>query len=429
MRAHRALGIAVLVAALGGLAPAELRAESATTDQAIARASWLLRRNPRDAVAYHRLGDAYIRKWRETGDVGSLERAEDALRRALAIAPELGGASRRLAYALYLRHEFTEAMPHAERAIALDPGDADAYGILGDARLEIGDYAQAEDAYRRMLELRADLASLSRRAGLESLRGDPAAAIADLERAIAEGRTGRRPPESIAWAQWQLGAEHWALGNVEAAEAAHLAALETFPGYYRAAAGLAQVRVAQARDADAIELYLRALRTVPLPEHAAALGDLYTKLGRHDEARKQYDLVEYIGRLDRINQALYNRELAYFYADHDVNPAAALALAEREQQARRDIYADDLLAWALYRNGRARDAVEPMRRALRLGTRDAKLFFHAGMIHRDLGELDTARDYLRRALTTNPHFHVLLAPLAARTLRAIEAATASAATP
>ena len=112
-----------------------------------------------------------------------------------------------------------------------------------------------------------------------------------------------------------------------------------------------------------------------------------------------------------------------------MNPAAALALAEREQQARRDIYADDLLAWALYRNGRARDAVEPMRRALRLGTRDAKLFFHAGMIHRDLGELDTARDYLRRALTTNPHFHVLLAPLAVRTLRAIEAATVSAATP
>ena len=42
-------------------------------------------------------------------------------------------------------------------------------------------------------------------------------------------------------------------------------------------------------------------------------------MGRSDDAKKQYALVEYIGRLSALNQVLYNRELAYFYADHDVN--------------------------------------------------------------------------------------------------------------
>lgn len=55
--------------------------------------------------------------------------------------------------------------------------------------------------------------------------------------------------------------------------------------------------------------------------------------------------------------------------------------------------------------------------ALKPGTKDAKLFFHAGMIERALGDRDSARDYLARALATNPEFHPLQAPVAARALR------------
>jgi tetratricopeptide (TPR) repeat protein len=405
--------------------PSVVVAQSEPTDEAIARATWLLGRNPRDARAHYRLGDAYIRKSRETGDVSYLGRAEDALRRAQALAPELAGASRHLAYALYLRHDFAGAAAQADRAIALDPGDAHAHAVLGDARLEVGDYEGAEDAYRRMLALRTDLAALSRRSALKRLRGDVTGAIADLELAIASGRASPHPAESVAWVQWQLGAERFAIGEVAAAEASFRASLETYPGYHRALAGLAQVRVAQSRHAEAAELYRKALRVVPLPDYAAALGEVYTKLGRPDEARKQHDLVEYMGRLNALNAVLYNRELATFYADHDVKVTEALALAEREREIRRDIYAADLYAWALYRNGRAKEAVAPMREALRLGTRDARLFFHAGLIHRDAGEPVAAKTYLRLALATNPHFHPRFADVAREALAALESSAAA----
>jgi len=126
--------------------------------------------------------------------------------------------------------------------------------------------------------------------------------------------------------------------------------------------------------------------------------------------------VEFIGRLNALNKTIYNRELALFYADHDMKPAEALALAERELQARRDIYTYDVLAWALYRNGRAREAAAAMAEALKLGTRDARLYFHAGMIHMALGDAEQARDYLARALAVNPRFHPLHADVATRAL-------------
>jgi cytochrome c-type biogenesis protein CcmH/NrfG len=61
----------------------------------------ILRRNPGDARTYHRLGDALVRKARESGDVAYLDRAEAALRTSLELGPANAGAWRHLAYVFY----------------------------------------------------------------------------------------------------------------------------------------------------------------------------------------------------------------------------------------------------------------------------------------------------------------------------------------
>ena len=411
-RSCLAVALTVLAVALTTAAP---RAET-LPDQAIQREQLTLRRRPRDAGAYLRLGDAYVQKARATGDMSYLDLAAESLRQSLAIAPTNAGAVRHLAHVFASRHDFPAAVSQALQALALDPRDGDAWGVLGDAYLELGLYDRAREAYDAMIRLKGNLASHARMSGLESVRGNPRGSIDQLRRAIASGRSASQPRESIAWAEWQLGAEHFAIGEVAAAEAQFEAALHTFPGYYRALAGLAQVRVAQGRHGDAVLLYNKALAIAPFPEYASALGDLYTRMGRPGEASKQYELVEYIGRLNALNRVLYNRELAYFYADHDRKVEVAVELAQSEIESRRDIYGYDVLAWALYKSGRPEEALGPMNEALRLGTRDAKLFFHAGMIHQALGHRERAREYLAQALATNPHFHVLLADEAARVL-------------
>ena len=77
------------------------------------------------------------------------------------------------------------------------------------------------------------------------MRGDGGGAIVDLERAIAAGKAAKQPAESIAWAEWQLGSDHFILGKLEKAESYYRQSLETYPNYYRALAGMAQVRAAQ----------------------------------------------------------------------------------------------------------------------------------------------------------------------------------------
>lgn len=412
----------IIVAVLLSLGvPSDLTwAQSTATDQAILRYQRLLQRHARDATVYYRLGDAYLQKARGTGDITYINLAETSLQRCLEIAPEHSGAARHLAYAMYMRHGFDEAAVQAQKAAALDPSDSHAYGILGDAYLEVGNYEAAAHAYRRMIQLQGDLYAYSRLSGLKSLQGDTDGAIADLKRAIQLGQAQERPSESIAWAMWQLGNESLALGKLPAAEASYLDALKIFPNYYRALAGLAQVRAAQQRYPEAIDLYRKAIAIVPLPDYAAALGDVYTKLGHAGDAQKSYDLVEYIGYLNTLNKVLYNRELAYFYADHDRKLPEALELARRELEVRQDIYAYDVLAWALYKHDQPQEARTAITAALQLGTKDARLFFHAGMIHHRLGDHDKARDYLQHALATNPYFHVLHVAVAERTLQALE---------
>jgi tetratricopeptide (TPR) repeat protein len=401
---------------MSALVPADVEAQPSTPDRAIQLQQRRLQRNPYDAASYHRLGEAYIQKGRESGDMSYFDLAEQSLRKSIDLAPTNAGAVRHLAFVFSSRHDFEQAVVQATRALELDPSDGDAYGVLGDALLELGKYHEADAAFRRMLEIKRDLSSYARRSGLETLNGNSARSIADLERAIEVGRANGQPRESIAWAEWQLGEEHFAVGDLKAAESSYRRAGATYPGYYRAHSGLARVRAAQGRYPEAIDLYRKAMGVIPLPEYAVALGDLYTKIGRSADANQQYALVEYMARLNALNRTLYNRELVYFYADRGVKLPEALELASREIEVRKDIYGYDALAWALYRSGRADEAYAPMKQALRLGTRDARLFYHAGMIAGRLGKTAEAIVHLERALAINSNFHVLQADVARATL-------------
>ena len=412
---HSALALCFTLLMLAVSTQLAWTAES-LSDRAIAQSQFKIRRHPNNPAGYYQLGDAYVQKSRESGDNSYLDLAEQALKKSLSLNPQQSGVRRHLAHVLASRHDFEGAAAEAQKAIALDPTDMDAHGVLGDAYLETGKPEQAEQAYKTMMTLKESLSSYSRRSGMKSLKGDASGAIADLKTAIELGKQEKQPKESIAWAQWQLGAEYYAIGKLAEAENEYLQALETYPKYYRSLAGLAQVRAAQERYPEAIELYREAINTVPMPEYVAALGDVHAKSGNQNEARKQYELVEYIGQLSALNKALYNRELAYFYADHDIKLQQGLELAQRELNYRRDIYAYDVMAWNLFKNGKAEEACEAVSQALKLGTQDAKLHYHAGMIYHRLGEKEKAREHLSRALTINPHFHIFFADNAKRVL-------------
>jgi tetratricopeptide (TPR) repeat protein len=361
-------------------------------------------------AALAQLGLAYLQKARETNDPTYYAQAENAFTRTLALNPGAFDAVAGMGALQMARHQFGSALQWGARAQALSPQKAYAYGVIGDAQTELGQYEQAIASFQRMIDLRPDLSSYARVSYARELHGDVPGALAAMEQAATAGGPA---PENVAWTHWQLGDLYFNSGQVAQAEQEYTVALHAFPDYLHAQAGLARVRAAQGRPVEAIALYQQAVANVPLPQYVQELGDLYAATGDVARARQQYDLVLYTFHVFAVNGVDVGIEQAAFLADQDTRAAEAVQLATRAAQTRHDINTEDRLAWALYRAGRAPDALAAEQQALRLGTPNALFYFHLGLIYDRLGDGAQARQTMRKALAINPHFSIKYAPQAA----------------
>ena len=150
------------------------------------------------------------------------------------------------------------------------------------------------------------------------------------------------------------------------------------------------------------------------------LGDLYEVTGEPEQASQQYKLLSTIEKLHRANGVDMDMEIALFNADHDQNLEETVALARKAYAIRPSIHAADTLAWTLYKTGQYEEAQEYSAQALQLGTKDALKLFHAGMIAHALHNDQQAQGYLEQALEINPHFSILFAEQAQKTLQLIQ---------
>ena len=120
-------------------------------------------------------------------------------------------------------------------------------------------------------------------------------------------------------------------------------------------------------------------------------------------------------RVYAANGVTIDLELAAFTAAHG-DPSEAVELARHAYEQRPTIHAADTLAWALHRSGEDREADRYAREALRLGSRDARILYHAGAIAVAVGDTARARELLTQSLADNPAFSPLDGPRAERLL-------------
>lgn len=428
-RPFLAIALAVVIAALallGGvvreshsapataLAPpaaaAQLRAGFGAGDTRVlvSRLQREVRARP-SASGYSLLGLAYEQRARETGDASYYSRAGGVFRRALELAPDDRDALIGIGSLALSRHEFGRALDLGRRALRQDPESARAYGVIGDALIELGRYQEAFAAFDRMTALKPNGSAYARVAYARELIGRTAQAEKAFELAL-DASAGQK--EAYAWNAVQLGKLQWAQGRSGEAETAYRAALTVFPGYVYAFDALALVEAARGRPARAIALQRRAVDSVPLPQFVAQLADLLRSSGDRAGANDQLALYAVISKLQTANGVRTDLETALFQADHGIRLRDTLSLARSARALRPSVQGDDVLAWALVRNGRCGEALAASKRALRLGTRDALMFFHRAEIERCLGHAETARAWYRKALDLNPHFSLLWSPVA-----------------
>jgi len=402
-------------AAVGGALPAavaeQLQKGFAAGDTAaeITGLQAELRDDPANVKALATLGLAYQQRVRETGDATYYGKAEGVLRRALALAPRDLVATAGLGQLGLARHRFRAALDLGLAARRISPTTAGVYGVIGDAELELGRYGRAFRSFDRMAALKPSVASYARVSYARELLGDVSGAEHAMELA-ASAAVGER--EAASWTHVQLGLLY--LGHAQPVRAEHELniALTLDPVYYVALDGMAQVQAVLGRLRTAIGYERRAVDRVPLPQQVGFLGDLYRAVGDDAAASRQYALIDVIERLLAANGVRNDLDIALFDTDHGRSLGHALEPAQKGHAERPSVFGDDVLAWALARNGHCESALVYSNRALRLGTRDALKFFHRGYIAACLQDRAGAARWYRRALALNPRFSILWAPTA-----------------
>jgi tetratricopeptide (TPR) repeat protein len=389
-------------------------AGGSVTAGTIARLEEEIRARPGDADLLVQLGFGYQLRWRESADASYLPRSESALRRALRARPGDANAFLGLGSLALIQHEFRNALTYGLRAKRLLPDSARPLGVIGDALVELGRYGEAFAAFEQMVSLRPNLASYSRIAYARELTGDPEGAIAAMQLAL-DAAGGQ--PEPTAWSLVELARLEFGRGQPRAAQNPLRGALRVLPGYPAALTEVARLEAAHGRFGKARAAARRAADAVPTPQAVALLADLLDRAGRKAEAARQRATVAVIERILRVNGVEVDLESAVYRADQGFRTRETVILAKRARADRPSIHGDDALGWALARAGLCSEALEWSERSLRLGTKDALLYFHRGYAEGCAGNPTGMREWYTRALALNPEFSVRWAPIARGALR------------
>jgi len=381
-------------------------------DLDLKRAQAKARSLPSRADSWVGIGRGWVRKARWSADPGFYVNVEGCAAEALRADPGYVPALELRSLVLMNNHQFESARALAEQILQRSPDSVVGNGTLSDASLELGLYQQAAQSAQAQMNAQPGMAAFSRAAYLNWLKGDTRSAKLFIRDALLDRNAA--DPEAAAWTFVEAGMMYWQQGDYQGADAIFSEALRWVPNYPSALVGRGRVALAEGQASAAITDFATAQRLHPLVETAWLLGDAYALAHDTEHAQQAYAEAERLGRRgDRFT-------LALFLASKNRNAEQAVHLLEAERSTRGGIYVDDAYAWALYRAGRFDEARRASAQALRLGTHDARLLFHAGAIALATGEPAEGRKLIEEALALNPGFDMsgaaearaLLAPAA-----------------
>jgi adenylate cyclase len=320
------------------------------------------------------LGWTYWREWgwRWSADSQNLEHASELAQQALALDGSLPAAHALLSNVYYLKQQYDRAIAEGERAIALDPNNADSYANQAD----VLDFAgRPEDALR----------------------------------AVAQAM--RLNPHYPPWYLWELGFAYHLTGRYTDAIATEKEVISRDPNFLPAHNNLAfsylwQWLSQQSPAAQTLE---------------PAVAAVHRALTLHDSWHWNYIVLGYIS----LYQRQYEQALAEMERSVSLNPTEAesyAALAEvlsrmgRTEEALeaaaqalrlKSFIADDYLGWvgtAYAVAGHYEEAQAPLQRYLSRYPNKLDIHLMLAAVYSELGQAAEARAEAAEVLRLNPKF-------------------------
>jgi tetratricopeptide (TPR) repeat protein len=291
---------------------------------------------PSDASSYIKLAEVFIHEARVTGEHGHYYPGAIAvLNEALSIEREPSdtrfNALLYKASVMLSQHDFEQAKELALEAAKINKYNAQLYGTLVDAYVELGDYAKAVEMGDKMVSLRPDLRSYSRISYLREVHGDMEGAIEAMTMAAESGYPGL---EQTAWAKLTLGELHEENGDLNLASQIYKQILIERENYPFAIAALGRVELTNKNYKEAERLLLKAANIIPEVGYYVDLARLYKETNREEEfVKKSNEILEML-KDDVDSGHNMNLEYADFFLDIDENLAQAKSYALKEFEKR-----------------------------------------------------------------------------------------------
>lgn len=391
-----------------------------TLDKDIAFNKARVARDPKGALGWSLLAGAHLKRARLFDSTSDAVAAEQAARRSLKIR-EAGniGAANKLVQALLDQHRFREAKATLDWAIGRRLVDDASYQLQAQVALELGDFEAAVRTVADHPSAMRDPGGMVLNSRIAFLSGHSAEALElvnSAERKLEDNALVGS--DVLAWIRSKRGDILFAVGKVEEARKAYDSALELLPGDYKSLFGRARIASGTGDWQSAISWGEKALDSVPMPECMALVSDAYRNIGQSVKAAELLSqAAESAGKSGVADSGLrvgakpttvhghtLDRQYAQLCADHEIDLEGAYASALRDSVARQDVYTFDTLAWVTFKLGLLDEAKAASDKALRLGTQDARMLFHAAEIYDRLGEKGRAGDLYAKAIVANPYF-------------------------
>lgn len=332
--------------------------------------------DPKDNDAALKLVYVFVNEARITGEHGHYYPAALKMCEYILNQPELEKDMRFRAMAVKAGvqlslHDFKNALQTGTEAMKINPYNAQNYGVLVDANVELGNYAQAVKWADKMVSIRPDLRSYARVSYLREIHGDVDGAIEAMKMAVSAGLPGQ---EHTCWARLTLGNLYKQYGQLDAAEGEYNTILKERPKYPFAVAALAEVALKRKDYPQAEKLFKEAAGIIPEVSFYEELARLYKSQGKEDACKKTLDEIWPMLADDEAHGHNMNLEYASIYADivGDLNTALTYALKEYEIRPE-NIDVNRKLALIYQEMGNSPKVLEHMTKAARTNSKHPEL--------------------------------------------------------
>lgn len=229
------------------------------------------------------------------------------------------------------QHDFKGALVTGNEALKLNNVNAQIYGVLVDANVELGNYEEAVKMSDKMISIKPDIRSYSRVAYLREIYGDVNGSIEAMKLAASAGYPGT---EETSWAMLTLGNLLNEYNRKEEAIQVYSEILSMRPDYPFALHALGQV-YQQTEKLDSAEFYFKkSINIIPEVGFYISLAELYKSQNKTEEVSKlNMEIVEML-KGDVESGHNMNLEYASFYLDLMNEPNEALKYANEEYKLR-----------------------------------------------------------------------------------------------